>query len=222
MSREEVELLRTESGFLEVYNEFKHPIHILIGGIVMNDSDAPDVEQNVWCNAWKGRNGFNGDAKISTWLYRIAKNEALDYLRKKTVRDKTIATNLEAFLNYEDLFYASDVTPEKIVINKELTKSKEYAELLNRAFSKLPHFYKNVLTNMYLDDNTLAGVSTTPGALKFHRTMARKALLVEIANDTRGRELFQWSQYAERGSKSEAVRVLPILFDNAVSNGYFS
>lgn len=61
----------------------------LVRGVIYNISgrrDLDDLVQETFIKIWKGYGGFRNDAKIKTWIYRIATNTALDYCRKKTLR----------------------------------------------------------------------------------------------------------------------------------------
>jgi RNA polymerase sigma-70 factor (ECF subfamily) len=51
--------------------------------MVLSHEDANDVLQNVFLKAWSHLDDFHQDSKISTWIYRIAVNESLDFLRRK-------------------------------------------------------------------------------------------------------------------------------------------
>ena len=52
-------------------------------GFVKNHTDAEDVAQEVFIEVYRSVNKFREDAKLSTWLYRIAVNKSIDFLRKK-------------------------------------------------------------------------------------------------------------------------------------------
>lgn len=65
--------------------------------IVLTHEDADDVLQNTFLKAWNGLDGFHGDAKISTWLSRIAINESLDFLRRN--KQQTISTEEASVAN---------------------------------------------------------------------------------------------------------------------------
>lgn len=64
---------------VHVYSKmlFAHVIRM-----VHDEASAQDVLQNTMMKAWKGLAGFRQDAKLGTWLFRIASNEAINYLRK--------------------------------------------------------------------------------------------------------------------------------------------
>ena len=66
--------------------------------ILKNREDAEDNLQNVFCKAYRKIRNFQGDSRVSTWLFRIAINEALMQLRKRTdkeVRYSDMATSEE-------------------------------------------------------------------------------------------------------------------------------
>ena len=46
-------------------------------------AEAEDVVQDAWIAAWRGRDGFRGDAAVSTWLYRVVTNTAMSHLRRR-------------------------------------------------------------------------------------------------------------------------------------------
>jgi RNA polymerase sigma-70 factor (ECF subfamily) len=61
----------------------------LVRGVIYNISgrlDLDDLVQDTFVKIWKGFGGFRNDAKIKTWIYRIATNTALDYCRKRSPR----------------------------------------------------------------------------------------------------------------------------------------
>ena len=51
--------------------------------MVLDHNDADDVLQNVFVKAWNNFESFQNKSKVSTWLYRIAINESLDFLRRQ-------------------------------------------------------------------------------------------------------------------------------------------
>ena len=58
--------------------------------MLSHKENAKDVLQNTFLKAWKYLDSFKSDSKISTWLYRIASNEALTYLKKNSRKRKEI------------------------------------------------------------------------------------------------------------------------------------
>lgn len=65
-------------------NKYKEKLYFHIRRIVISHDDADDVLQNTFLKAWKGLPDFKQESALFTWLYRIATNEALAFLKKKT------------------------------------------------------------------------------------------------------------------------------------------
>ena len=65
-------------GFSALVSQYSEPLYWKIRRIVLDHDDANDVLQNSFVKAWTNLDSFQGKASISTWLYRIAINEALD------------------------------------------------------------------------------------------------------------------------------------------------
>jgi RNA polymerase sigma-70 factor, ECF subfamily len=73
----------TAASFAEVYDEFQPKVRRYLGRLVGCD-EAEDLTQEVFARVHRALPGFRGDAKLSTWLYRIATNVALDTLRRRS------------------------------------------------------------------------------------------------------------------------------------------
>ena len=69
--------------FTIVVRQYSEQLYWKIRRIVLNHDDANDVMQNVFVKAWTNLDEFRNKSKFSTWLYRIAINESLDFVRKQ-------------------------------------------------------------------------------------------------------------------------------------------
>lgn len=89
--------------------KYQQPLYWHVRRLVVVHDDASDIVQDTFIKAWKGLSRFRGDAGLYTWLYRIATNEALSFLKKKKIRfflplvdvDKQLAENLRADVHYQ-------------------------------------------------------------------------------------------------------------------------
>lgn len=70
-------------GFAVLVSQYSEPLYWKVRHIVIDHDDADDVLQNAFVKAWTNLDSFQGKSSLSTWLYRIAINEALDFLRRK-------------------------------------------------------------------------------------------------------------------------------------------
>ncbi|MDA0719018.1 MAG: RNA polymerase sigma factor [Bacteroidetes bacterium] len=71
-----------DQAFKELINQYKEPLYWHIRGIVLIHEDADDVLQNTFVKVFKNIQGFREQSKLYTWIFRIATNEALSFLKK--------------------------------------------------------------------------------------------------------------------------------------------
>ena len=69
--------------FEQVVRQYSEQLYWQVRRIVLSHEDANDVMQNVMLKAWSSLDSFRQDSKLSTWLYRIAINESLDFVRRQ-------------------------------------------------------------------------------------------------------------------------------------------
>ena len=102
--------------------------------------DASDILQDVFVKTYYNLNDFNSDLKFSSWVYRIAHNQTVSEIRKKSVR-LTVPFEKEDIDRFEDAFDVS----------KEVDNSLD-REMIDRALSKLDEKYREVLVLRFLDE----------------------------------------------------------------------
>lgn len=102
--------------------------------------DAEDVLQDVFIKTYFNLNGFDKELQFSSWIYRIAHNEAVSAIRKKVVRP-TISLEVEDLVKFGDSF---DMTKE---IDQTLDR-----KMIDEALSKLDEKYRDVLVLRFLDE----------------------------------------------------------------------
>src|ERR671925_1100829 len=88
MTRTDEELVaRAQGGDLESFNElivrWERPIYALAYRVIGKEEDARDVCQDAFLRAFRALPGFKGQAKFSSWLYRIALNLCRDWIRRQ-------------------------------------------------------------------------------------------------------------------------------------------
>lgn len=72
-----------EQAFTKLVDDWQDMVYNTALGIVQNEEDADDITQEVFIQAYQSIRSFKGDAKISTWLYRITVSKALDHEKRK-------------------------------------------------------------------------------------------------------------------------------------------
>ena len=79
-----------------ILTNYKERLYFLIRKIVISHDDTDDVLQEAFIKIWKNLEKFRGDSNLYTWLYRIATNEALTFLRRrKNIQNISIDDNPE-------------------------------------------------------------------------------------------------------------------------------
>ena len=91
-SQEEKWMAEAKAGnllaFEKLISHYEHKIYQICFHLLGDHHEAYDVSQEVWIKIWRQLDQFKGEAKIGTWIYRIATNTCLDWLRKQKKRQK--------------------------------------------------------------------------------------------------------------------------------------
>ncbi len=142
--------------FEMIVRQYSEPLYWKIRHIVMDHEDTNDILQNTFIKAWNNLDDFQNKSKLSTWLYRIGINEALDFLRKQKVQQSINAD--------EDLSVAN-----KLMADEYFDGDETQAEL-QEAVSTLPDVQRTVFNLRYFDEMKYSEISkllgTSEGALK--------------------------------------------------------
>ena len=154
--------------------KYQKKVYWNIRRLVVSHDDANDVTQETFIKVWKNLEKFKEESQLFTWIYRIAFNEALSFLRKKRNKFLIPLVNVEAKLTstlVDDSFFTGDeiqlklqkailVLPEKqrIVFNMKYyddLKYEEMHEVLRTSVGALKASYHLAVKKIekYLKDN---------------------------------------------------------------------
>jgi RNA polymerase sigma-70 factor, ECF subfamily len=154
-----------------------------------NEHDANDAVQQAFISVFKSIAGFNGDAKLSTWLHRIVVNAALAQMRYRRRRPELLIDDLLPRFDEEGR-WASDVAQQSGAsenLREPLTDGRETQELVRRCIDRLPEAYRSVLLLRDIEDlNTAEAaemLAVTPNAAKIRLHRARQALKTLIERE---------------------------------------
>lgn len=144
-------------GFGELVAEYSERIYWQIRKMVLSHEDANDIMQDVFIKAWTNIDNFRGEAKLTTWLYRIAINESITFLNKKRSQNNVSVEDNDSFLMNtleSDAYFDGD----------------EAQKILQKAILTLPEKQRLVFQMKYFDEMKYEDMSdilgTSVGALK--------------------------------------------------------
>lgn len=85
--------MQKEKEFISLLNEHQRIIHKVCNLYMERHGDREDLFQEITLQAWKAYGNFRGDAKFSTWLYRVALNTAITFFRKEKRQPEIFSTD---------------------------------------------------------------------------------------------------------------------------------
>jgi RNA polymerase sigma-70 factor (ECF subfamily) len=120
-----------QESFNQLVLRWERPIYALAYRVIGREEDARDVCQETFLRAFRALNGFRGQAKFSSWLYRIALNLCRDWVRKER---RTPVIQAPEELEVLEMAALREPTPsvEDLVARRELTR------VVERAMARLP------------------------------------------------------------------------------------
>lgn len=146
--------------FPQLVNQYQRRVYSIVRKMVINHDDADDIVQEVFVKVWNNLDAFKGDSNLFTWIYRIATNESLQFLRKKR----------------NQWWFKTDITEEleNSLVSEKHIDADEIQIKLQKAILQLPDKQRLVFNLKYYEDLTYEEIGeitdSTVGSLKasFH------------------------------------------------------
>lgn len=127
-------------------------VYTIVHRIISSAEEAEEVAQDVFVKAYSKLSGFKGEAKFSTWLYRIAYNTAVSHTRKKKI--EFLAMDEEVIVNHSE----EDVQQEVMGLSTE-----EQNKLIKKALAILPRTDSLMITLFYYHGKDIEEISEIVG-----------------------------------------------------------
>jgi RNA polymerase sigma-70 factor (ECF subfamily) len=166
----------TELQFSDIYDEFHEKVHHYLERMV-GKNDAEDVAQEVFMKINKGLKNFEGKSSLSTWIYRIATNAALDKIHSRSSREDSRKVTLDKLSNgteTENLcIEETSLSAEREAIRNEMN------ECIREFVDRLPDNYRTVIVLSELKDlknqdiADILGISLEAVKIRLHRARER-------------------------------------------------
>lgn len=171
----------SQQDFPVLYSEYYPKIVGFLGRLV-GEAEAEDVAQEVFMKINRSLDSFRGESRISTWIYRIATNTAMDHFRKPSIRQTSQQEHSAAddgVLSYEDAAPLHDT----LLIRKDMNKC------IRGLVNGLPENYRAVLVLADLEGFTNAeivdvlGLSLDTVKIRLHRARLQLKKAMDQACD---------------------------------------
>lgn len=154
--------------------KYQEKVYWLCRRMVNNHDDADDIVQEVFIKVWKNLDDFRSDAQLYSWIYRIASNECLQFLKKQKKRNQVSFDDFSEQL--ADQYGSSDV------LSGDQIQAK-----LHRAIAILPDKQKLIFQMKYFDEMKYEEISTvlgtSVGALKASFHLAVKKIEAHLTTN---------------------------------------
>ena len=149
-----IELLKCDDSRVhdEIVKRYQKRLFIYLYRFIGNKEETEDLLQNVFLKVFKYCDNFDTSRKFSSWIYRIAHNEAVNYIKRKSIKK---------FISLEDFVSSKDRIETKSDAQSpmEAWMSKELRKELEESLKELPKKYKEVLEMRYFQEKSYEEIS---------------------------------------------------------------
>ena len=156
-----------EKVFNEIVETYSERLYWHVRRFTCSHEDTDDLLQDIFIKIWKALPSFRGEAQLYTWVFRIATNETLNFLRKEKVR---------SLLRFQN----ADAEIEKKIDSDPYFNGTQAERALSKEIAKLPEKQRIVFIMRYYDDMPYEDLSqvldTSVGSLKASYHIAKQKI----------------------------------------------
>lgn len=141
----------SQSAYGILIDEYEQKVFATCISFVPNKEDAEDIAQEVFLEVFNSIHTFKGDSKLSTWIYRIATNKCLEFIRKHNAKKRfAFLQNISGNeLPLDRTNYFTEINHPGIQL-----ENKQTSEMLFKAINQLPEAQRIVFTLHKVDDKS--------------------------------------------------------------------
>ena len=165
----------SEMAFRKLTQKFQIPLTHHIRRMVKDEDDIADLVQETFIKAFQSLPSYSTSFAFSTWLYKIATNHTIDFIRKKRLKTISIHQPIETKEGAIDF----EIPDEQYRPDKHIVED-ERAEILKNAISALPEKYHKVIMMRHVSEKSYEEISEALGiplgTVKAHIFRAREML----------------------------------------------
>jgi RNA polymerase sigma-70 factor (ECF subfamily) len=165
-----------EDGFEELVRRYQRPITGYVYRMLNNYDASLDVTQEVFIKVYNSLERYSSEYKFSTWLYRIAHNAAIDYMRRNSVSQQSIeAENADG--SYQLQIESSQPNPE------QQREQSEWRREIETVVKCLPQVYRELILLRHAQDlsyDEIAEITNLPLGTVKNRLFRAREMMREI------------------------------------------
>ncbi|MGZ3871729.1 MAG: RNA polymerase sigma factor [Mucilaginibacter sp.] len=143
-----------QKSYADLMHRYKDSIYFMVLKMVNNKEDAMDLTVETFAKAFEKLDKYHPDFAFSTWLFRVATNNCIDFIRKKKLTTMSIHNMVDENGEERQLDIKDDMlNPEEYSIKKQQTQE------LKLLIESLPQRYRNLITLRYFDELSYEEIS---------------------------------------------------------------
>ena len=173
-----------DQAYKKLMLKYRDAIFNFIFKMVRDRQQVEDLTQEAFIKAFASLRNFNDEYAFSTWLYKIATNNSIDFIRKRKLQMYSIDKPIES----KDSDYSFELPDDTYEADRTLI-SGQRTKLLNEAIAKLPEKYRRVIRLRHVEEKSyeeIADELKLPiGTVKAHIFRAREVLYRHLRDKIR-------------------------------------
>lgn len=173
-----------ENAYAQLVDKYQRALFFHIAKMVRDREQIEDLVQESFMKAFGNLKSYNTDYAFSTWLYRIATNHSIDYLRKRKLQTLSIDDSRKT----KDGELEMQLPDESSVTDREIIR-KQRQNIIYKAIDDLPEKYREVIRMRHMEEKSyqeIADLLDLPlGTVKAHIFRAREMLYKSLKDKRR-------------------------------------
>jgi RNA polymerase sigma factor (sigma-70 family) len=166
-------------GYQRLMDKYHDAIFNFIFRMIREREQVEDLTQEAFIKAFASLGSFNDEYAFSTWLYKIATNNSIDYIRKKKLQMFSIDKPIES----RDSDFSFELPDDSYEADRELITGQRVA-MLNEAIDQLPEKYRMVIRLRHVEERSYEEIAKQLklpiGTVKAHIFRARELLYKQL------------------------------------------
>lgn len=143
-----------QKSYAELLDRYRDAIYFMLLKMVNNANDAEDLTIEAFGKAFKNIHQYTPNFAFSTWLFKIATNNCIDFMRKKKGNPVSIDPPGEEYENPSQFLPSTDLDPEESMI------TQQKVELMRTVVTKLKPRYRNLIELRYFREYSYEEISS--------------------------------------------------------------